>query len=104
LHEEPFDYSRFTKYGLEAALETGGFGDIEVRPLTGAFSVLAVALRIALWVGVLERTRSRLGYALAWRVCHVLVTLSERVGPRLDSRDQRRVLPLGWVAQARATK
>jgi SAM-dependent methyltransferase len=103
LHEEPFDYSRFTSYGLEATLAAGGFDEIEVRPLTGAFSVLAVVLRIALGLGILEGTRSRIGYAIGWRLCRALVALFESAAHRLDSRDKRRVLPLGWVALARAT-
>lgn len=38
IHEAPFDYFRFTKYGLEFLLKEAGFKNITVHPSTGFFS------------------------------------------------------------------
>ncbi len=35
LHEEPYDYFRYTKYGLQYMFEKAGFKDISITPDTG---------------------------------------------------------------------
>lgn len=42
LHEEPYDFYRFTKYGFTAALEDAGFIVDEVEPNGGKWSVLGL--------------------------------------------------------------
>lgn len=37
LHEEPYDYYRFTRYGLSYLFEKSGFNIIEIKPLSGFF-------------------------------------------------------------------
>jgi SAM-dependent methyltransferase len=41
LHEEPYDYFRYTKYALTAMAEEVGFEIIEIEPIGGAPEVLA---------------------------------------------------------------
>ncbi|MDD2307391.1 MAG: class I SAM-dependent methyltransferase [Prolixibacteraceae bacterium] len=44
LHEEPYDYFRFTKYGLTHILENVGFEVIEILPNGGMWSTTGIAL------------------------------------------------------------
>jgi len=39
-HEIPFDYWRFTRYGLEKSLESAGFKVLDLRPCGGVYSLL----------------------------------------------------------------
>jgi SAM-dependent methyltransferase len=41
LHEEPRDFFRFTRYGLQHLLTKAGFERIEIRPLSGFFAMIA---------------------------------------------------------------
>jgi len=41
LHEQPYDYYRYTSHGLRYLLERAGFADIDIAPLSDAFSTLA---------------------------------------------------------------
>ncbi|CAB4865965.1 unannotated protein [freshwater metagenome] len=45
LHEEPYDFQRFTAHGLEQLLTDTGFTEIEVRPLTGYLATLGQVLQ-----------------------------------------------------------
>jgi SAM-dependent methyltransferase len=42
LHEEPRDFYRYTPHGLRHLLSTAGFVDVEVTPLAGQWSTLAL--------------------------------------------------------------
>jgi SAM-dependent methyltransferase len=44
LHEEPYDFFRFTKYGLQVGLEQAGFDVEQVEPNGGKWSLLGLAL------------------------------------------------------------
>lgn len=41
LHEQPYDYYRYTSHGLRHLLERAGFSTIEILLLTDAFTTLA---------------------------------------------------------------
>lgn len=101
LHEEPYDFQRFTSYGLRALLEDAGFGSIEVVPLGGWGTTAAQVLRNA---GLATGTASG-----PWSPARVftwcLLVASVFVGKlrhRLDRMDRRKALPVGWAATARA--
>lgn len=101
LHEEPYDFQRFTSYGLEAHLEDAGFVDIDVQPISGWGTTFAQVLRNAgLAMGQADGRWSP-SRVLAF----FLLVLSKGVGAvrgPIDRRvDRRRALPIGWVAQAR---
>ncbi|BAZ09912.1 hypothetical protein NIES4071_17260 [Calothrix sp. NIES-4071] len=38
LHEEPYDFFRYTEYGINHLLETSGYTDISIKPLEGLFA------------------------------------------------------------------
>ncbi len=43
-HEEPYDFLRFTRYGLEHLLQSNGFKILDLRPCGGAFALLGQLL------------------------------------------------------------
>jgi SAM-dependent methyltransferase len=48
-HETPFDYYRYTRYGIEHLTRSAGFSDVDVNPRTDCFTTLAQLLRNACW-------------------------------------------------------
>jgi SAM-dependent methyltransferase len=42
MHEEPRDFYRYSPFGLRHLLESAGFADVEVEPLSGQWSTLAM--------------------------------------------------------------
>ncbi|HEV7807752.1 MAG TPA: methyltransferase domain-containing protein [Solirubrobacteraceae bacterium] len=97
LHEEPFDFFRYTCHGLRHLLSEAGFTDVRIDPLTGYFRTLGQLLRnMGSATG-----RGGKGDTLALRA---LVAGAHRAGPlvgRLDRLDRRRALPLGYRCVAR---
>jgi SAM-dependent methyltransferase len=45
LHEEPFDFYRYTRYGIAHLLRAAGFTDIDVRPRNDCFTTIAQLMR-----------------------------------------------------------
>ena len=43
-HEIPYDFFRFTKYGIEHLLKEAGFREINIYPLNGSFSIIGVTI------------------------------------------------------------
>ena len=102
LHEEPYDFYRYTSHALRMLHERAGFSDIEVEPLTGWWSTLASVLR---YTGAIMQPLDEppsLPSRLVSGVAFVVAELLRRVAPLLDRLDRRRALPLGWVVRARA--
>ena len=92
LHEEPFDFFRYTPYSLTTLLERAGFVDVEVAARNGYFATIAQLLRIAPdAVGHGGPSRARL--------FEDLQRLADQL-ERLDGIDQRRIFPLGYLATA----
>lgn len=48
VHEAPWDYQRFTRYGIEYHLQKGGFVDITVTPISGFWSMWTLKLNYQL--------------------------------------------------------
>ena len=101
LHEEPYDFFRYTPYALRHLLTEARFEGIDVDPLTGWASTLSHVLRHA--APAMRPTdgpplrRTRVAGFLLRGVARGL----ERLAPRLDEHlDQRRALPVGWACTA----
>jgi SAM-dependent methyltransferase len=95
LHEEPWDFYRYTNHALSELLLRAGFAVVRVEPAGGYYTALGQVMRncgLATGIG----TRSPLGLRL--------VAASFRgVGgalPALDRLDRRRALPLAWHCEA----
>lgn len=48
IHEEPWDYQRFTRYGLDYQLRKAGFTDIQIKPTSGFWSMWLLKLNYQL--------------------------------------------------------
>lgn len=81
IHEAPWDYQRFTRYGLEYQLRKAGFDDVRIAPTTGFWTMWLLKLNYQL----LRLVRGpRLLRALV-RACLVPVwTLGQLAGAALD--------------------
>jgi 2-polyprenyl-3-methyl-5-hydroxy-6-metoxy-1,4-benzoquinol methylase len=95
LHDEPFDYYRFTKHGLQFLLEQNGFSVLEIVPTGSLFSLLGHQVSTALvgstWhIPVLGRLVFFLNAALCTLPCYALDRLLPISGK----------CPLGYVAVA----
>lgn len=93
LHEEPYDFFRYTSFGVESLLAGAGFDRISVVPMTSYYSTLAQILRdAALYTGVREQ-----GDYVRRAITGSLRVLAGGL-PLLDRFDSRRALPLGFAA------
>ena len=90
-HQQPHDYFRYTRFGLDYLLRRAGFGAIEIRPVGGIFRLVGRRLL---------NTIQFLPLPLA-----VLLFLPLAIPgfllPLLDFLDQRRNFTLGYICYAR---
>jgi len=97
LHEEPFDFYRYTRYGITHQLRANGFADIDVRPRNDCFSTIAQLMRntgaaMGRADDGLDEERAKAAAAM-----HQMADLVQSFA-RLDTRWS---LPLGYAARAR---
>lgn len=106
-HEVPFDFYRYTSFGVRHVLETAGWAEVEVSPLDGFLSVVAHQMRTMKrrlpwrpadyapgplgWAGTAVFVPSKLSLAL-------LAPLAARLGAR--HRHNRATQPMNWMALA----
>jgi SAM-dependent methyltransferase len=95
LHEEPFDFWRYTAHGLRHLLERAGFRVERLEPRGGYFGALATMMAGApVWTGPVRR-RDPVRRAVAF----ALRSLAPGVR-RLDPLDGQRILTLGYTCVA----
>jgi len=104
LHYEPYDYYRYTKYGLAYLLGKAGFEVLECEPMGGIFSFLTVRLIDLAVVSALFPFVRRLGlrrgeYRLAAMLFLPVNAVALPLTAMLDKFD--RVNPYGWALLAR---
>lgn len=100
LHEEPYDFTRFTNAGLRSVLERAGFRVESVAPLTGFWSTLALLLRFAGLATMHPDERPPPAPRLLAAIAFVVSLPLTKIAPAMDRLDPRRALPIGWVARA----
>lgn len=96
LHEEPNDFFRYTKYGLQSLLEETGFEVLEIIPRAGLFSFLGHQLSTALiclfWhIPIIKHLVFFINKWFCIKPCYLL----DRVF------DQRKTFALGYTCVAR---
>jgi SAM-dependent methyltransferase len=89
-HQQPHDYYRYTRYGLEYLLSRAGFGELDIQPVGGFFRLLSRRLLNALqfFPGPLML------------VAAVFFVPPALVLPLFDSLDRRRNFTLGYICYA----
>lgn len=98
VHEEPWDYYRFTRHGLHYLLTKAGFAEIAVEPVSGFWSM---------WLLKLNYQLSRLvrGPIYVRRIVRAILIpfwwVSQVVAPRLDRMWPEPRETSGYVALAR---
>jgi SAM-dependent methyltransferase len=88
-HDTPYDFFRYTRFGLTSLLEEAGYADVELEWLEGYFGTLAYQLRFA--ADNLPRTPAAYGdgtagraYALAARIASPLIRRASAALTGLD--------------------
>ncbi len=81
LHEQPRDFFRYSKYGLQYLFEKAGFEVIEVRPLSG-FAVTFIQLHLYIIKGKFEK-----GIIKKMGIIRLYSYLMQRFGLFLNKKD-----------------
>lgn len=84
-HEEPYDFYRYTRYGLEHLLKQSGFRIVELKAQGGTWATIGQMI-------CLEVTR--------WPLRFLWVPLVNSVARYLDGRPTRQELALNWFVRA----
>ena len=98
MHQTPHDYFRYTRFGLELLLGRAGFGDLQIAPVGGFFTLLGRRC--------LEATLFFQG-GWRWLLLPFVALLAGPVGvllPCLDALDRRKLTTLGYVVRARRAR
>lgn len=96
IHEAPYDFYRYTRFGLEHLLRSAGFAELAVVERTDSFTTLGQLMRNVAY------TMGRAGDGLDERrdeAAALVLKLADEV-QRLAPLDVARVLPLGYTARA----
>jgi SAM-dependent methyltransferase len=96
LHEEPYDYYRYTAHGLRYLLENSGFVDIDIRPMTDVFATLA---QLTAHVGyMMGRTPD--GFDMQRDIVAKTMSSVSSLIASFESMDTQWILPLSYSAVA----
>jgi len=105
-HQIPYDFFRYTSYGLESICKHAGFHDIKINPFGGLWIRWAYELPRGLSIfpsdGLRGKKPNILGIALlpAKVVAFSLVRLLQMVFLWLDGFDKKKNDPFGWACVA----
>ena len=98
VHEAPYDYYRYTRYGLQYLFEKTGFVDVQVYPQTGFWTMWT--LKFNYQTRRLIRgpwpIRKVIGLLL-----HVLWAVNQRIAPRLDKHWKGEAETAGYFVVAK---
>lgn len=90
-HQQPHDYYRYTRYGLEYLLRQAGYDEIEIEPVGGFFRLLSRRLLNALQF-----------FPGFWMLVAALFLVPPAlIAPWFDSLDRSKAFTLGFLCSAR---
>jgi SAM-dependent methyltransferase len=95
LHEEPYDFYRYTKYGLAYLFRKAGFEIVEISPTTGTLGTVGQRLSSFFYYGLGGRTRALKPFAVV--IC-AGIQLAFAAADRLAGRHGDTI---NWIALAR---
>ena len=97
LHEEPFDFFRYTPHSLRHLVEGAGLEVLEIEPRNGYFATLGQLCRISPWsVGRPDDAEAQRRRALTSALAELGRALAA-----YDELDALRIFPLGYAVRAR---
>lgn len=99
IHQAPYNYFYFTKYGLESILTNSGFKKYKITPMGGYFKFLADALRFN---SVFEQWKHiKIVYYPLWLLDLVFLRIiASFILFHLDFIDQKKVWTMGYTVEA----
>lgn len=99
VHQAPYNYFYFTKYGLESILKQAGFKKYKIMPMGGYFKVLADLLRFN-HVADQWKHNKIVYYPLAFLDLVLLRILASFILFHLDFIDQKKDWTMGYTVEA----
>jgi SAM-dependent methyltransferase len=96
LHEEPYDYYRYTSHGLRHLLVSAGFGEIDIKPMSNSFATLA---QLVAHLGYMAG-RAPDGLDLQRDIVYGALESISGILRSFESVDARWILPLSYSATA----
>ncbi len=97
LHEQPYDFYRFTPYALERLFTQAGFAVLTIRPRDGFFTTVAMQLIFLRRLWPLPSSKSLLGRVVG-RLLRMWMTGLSRWASQLDRFDNDRLVTLGYMS------
>jgi SAM-dependent methyltransferase len=91
IHQEPHDYFRYTRYGLQYLLEKTRFTELEIRPLGGYFRLIARRFLNGL----------QFFHGLWFLPALVVLVPAATTMMLFDRLDRKRAFTLGYICTAR---
>lgn len=91
IHEDPYDFFRYTPYGLKYMFEKAGFKDIHIQPTTGFFTMWFLKMNYfsLRWIqgSILRKSVTKFFLTPIWY-------LAQKLAPKLDSMHR------GWSRES----
>jgi SAM-dependent methyltransferase len=106
-HQAPYDFFRYTSFGLDSICRRAGFTEVQVTPFGGSFTRMAYEISRALSMfpsAGIKRGKPQLKGILCLPLRAVLfipIRLAQIVLLGLDRLDRKRDYPFGWGVIAR---
>ena len=106
VHEEPYDYFRYTPYGLNYLLQKAGFREIEIYPIGGFFTMWL--LKLNYFLARVIKNRFTIKFKLdkiLYYLCVPIFVFNQLIAPLLDKLDRNKYLETaGYWAVAKKIK
>lgn len=105
-HQVPYDFFRYTSYGLKSILTHTGFSDVEIKPCGGFFTRWAYELPKIISIfpstGLRKRDYNLLGIILLpFKISLIPIVRSiQFIFIQMDKFDKDKNFPFGWTCEA----
>jgi len=97
VHEAPYDFFRYTEFGVRQLCRSHGLQVTETKPMGGGWGMIGYMVRHMLWQDATDPARGRLARARAWHLGQFI----HRICSRLDRRGAHPECTLNYLVVAR---